>query len=413
MDSSLGVATQSGCGTGKDAGGSYVEALRIQPGDRLATRAAKSGLRFLEDRVRLVSLVEFLAAKPVPHDLNWSYTLGAVSLFLLLNQLVTGVLLALYYRPAVSEAFESIRYLEEEVPFGWLVRQSHAWGANLMILAMGLHMARVFWYGSYKRPREINWLIGVCLLQAVMASGFTGCLLPWDQLAYWASKVGTEIPAAIPGIGVYLQKLLRGGEEISGATLGRFFTVHTMVLPALIVGLVGVHLAIMRFHGISSLPGREDSRKVPFFPYHVLKDAISIYVAFAILYALVVLLPWRLHEKADPLVTPVGVKPEWYFLWTYQLLKYFPQTLGPVSGKVLGILLSGSLAGLLAFVPFLDRDPERRPAKRKAALAVAGLLVLGVLVLTGLGYVSGKDFTFFGLTVHFDVLGFPEAVKRP
>lgn len=393
--------------------GPYVAAIQAAPGDGLVLRGGKALLRFFEDRLKLVSLAEFLALKPVPHDLNWAYTLGSVSLFLLANQLVTGVLLAIYYRPAISEAYESVRYLEHEVPFGWLLRQLHAWGANLMILALCLHMARVFWYGSFKRPRELNWLVGVGLLLTTITFGFTGYLLPWDQLSYWASKVGTEIPGSVPLIGPAIMRLMRGGEEISAATLGRFFALHTLVLPAIILGLVGIHLAMMRFHGISSMPGRENSRKVPFFPHHVMKDAISVYVTLALLYALVVLLPWRLHEKADPLVTPEGVKPEWYFLWTYQFIKYFPQTIGPISGKVVGILLSGGVFGLLALVPVLDWGPERRPARRKLVMACAGTVVLGVLALTALGYICERDLAIFGTTYHFDILGFPQAVNKP
>ncbi|MBI3893059.1 MAG: cytochrome bc complex cytochrome b subunit [Candidatus Wallbacteria bacterium] len=389
---------------------SYLDLVQPTAGDRLAVRALKATARFLEDRIRLVSLVDFLASKPVPHDLNWAYTLGSVCLFLLANQIVTGVLLALYYRPAISEAYESVRHIEEEVTCGWLVRQLHAWGANLMILALCFHMARVLWYGSYKKPREINWLIGVGLLLATLTFGFTGYLLPWDQLSYWASKVGTEIPGALPVIGSVLVKVMRGGEEITGATVGRFYTLHTLVLPGIVLGLVFLHLAIMRYHGITALPGKEHSRKVPFFPHHVMKDAISIYLTLAVLYVLVVVSPWKLHEKADALVTPEGVKPEWYFLWMYQFIKYFPQQIGFMSGKVVGIVLSSGVFGLLALAPVLDFGEGRLIQQRKLFMSLALAVLLGVLSLTVLGYICERDISLLGTTIHFDIKGFPEKV---
>ncbi|MBI4865973.1 MAG: cytochrome bc complex cytochrome b subunit [Candidatus Wallbacteria bacterium] len=392
---------------------SVLEMLAADPADGLCRRTTKALLRFVEERTRLLSLTVFLSSKPVPFDLNWAYTLGSVSLFLFVNQLVTGVLLALYYRPAVSEAYESVRFIEEEVTFGWLVRQLHAWGANLMILALCLHMARVWWYGSYKKPRELNWLVGFCLFLLTLTFGFTGYLLPWDQLSYWASKVGTEIPGAVPVVGAYILKAMRGGEEITGATLGRFYAIHTLVLPAITVSLVFIHLAMMRLHGITPLPGREDSRKVPFFPHHVLKDAVSIYCTLAIIYFLVVVCPWKLHEKADPLVTPEGVKPEWYFLWTYQYIKYFPQQMGAVSGKVVGILSSGLFFALLALFPFLDRGDERRPAKRKLILGVGFLALAFVLAMTVLGFICETEHTILGTHIKFDILGIPEVVKKP
>jgi ubiquinol-cytochrome c reductase cytochrome b subunit len=371
------------------------------------------------DRLPFRELVVSLARKPVPGNLGFDFCLGSVCLFLLVNQVVTGALLCIYYRPTVSEAYESVQFIQEEVPFGWLIRQLHAWGANLMIAALVAHMARIVVWGSYKAPREVNWLIGILILGLTLALGFTGYLLPWDQLSYWASKVGTEIPGALPVAGPTLVHLLRAGEDISGATLTRFFALHAIVLPALIVALVGLHLALIRAHGISGYPeapgaaGRPGpapeapARLVPFFPHHVVKDMVVIFAVLALLYGLVVVSPWELHGKANPLETPAGVKPEWYFLWTYQLLKYFPTRVGPITGKLLGLVVSGLIVGSIAALPLLDRGPDRHPARRRRTLAVAALIAIAIVSLTILGQVSETTLELLGRRIEFDVLGIP------
>lgn len=358
-------------------------------------------------RIPLFDFLSYLASKPVPANLGWDFCMGSVCLFLMTNQFVTGALLTIYYRPSIGEAYESVQYIQEEIHFGWLVRQLHAWGANLMILALVLHMARVIFWGSYKKPRELNWFIGLGLLGLTLTMGFTGYLLPWDQLSYWASKVGTEIPGTFPVVGGWIMHLLRGGDEISGATLGRFFSLHVMWLPALLVGLVGLHLTLMRMHGISGYPDSENVKKVPFFPNHVAKDMVLVFGVLALLYALVVVFPWELHDKADPLVTPEKVKPEWYFLWTYQLLKYFPTEVGPITGKLLGLIVSGGIGGLIALLPLIDRGPERHPRKRKAVMGMVFGLALLIVLLTILGVLCENSYTILGVKLNFDIRGIP------
>lgn len=205
---------------------------------------------FLDERYGVWELVEKDLLKKVP-NLNWTYYFGGATLFFFQVQVISGVLLLIYYRPTIEEAYASVMNITNNIPFGWLVRGFHAWGANLMIITLLLHMSRVFYQGSYKNPRELNWVVGVGLLSFALVFSFTGYLLPWTQLSYWATVVGTEIPAAIPYIGPYLKAYIRGGEEITQYTLSRFFALHVVIIPAALCGLLGLHLLIVREVGIS------------------------------------------------------------------------------------------------------------------------------------------------------------------
>jgi quinol-cytochrome oxidoreductase complex cytochrome b subunit len=187
-----------------------------------------------------------------------TYFLGGMTLFFLLVQVITGILLTLYYLPSAETAYQSVLYIMNEVRFGWLIRSIHAWGANLMILACVLHLLRVYFQGAYKKPREITWTVGVFLLLLTMAFGFTGYLLPWDQRAFWATTVGTEIAGAVPGIGDLTLRFLRAGETVSGQTLARFYSIHTLVLPLGIALLVSIHLWLIHQQGLAAPPGSED-----------------------------------------------------------------------------------------------------------------------------------------------------------
>ncbi|MBI5814812.1 MAG: cytochrome b N-terminal domain-containing protein [Nitrospinae bacterium] len=180
----------------------------------------------------------------------WS-CFGGISFFLFINQVVTGMLLMVYYQPTIEQAHASVAHIMNEVPFGWLIRGLHSWGANLMVITIIIHMAKIFVYGIYKAPRELNWVVGITLLLLSMGLAFTGYLLPWTQLAYWATVVGTETPSAVPVIGEYIRFAMRGGEDISQVTLTRFFAVHVIILPAVTAGVIGAHLLQIRRQGIS------------------------------------------------------------------------------------------------------------------------------------------------------------------
>lgn len=208
---------------------------------------------WLDERLGLTAIYNIVLDRNVP-KVNWWYTLGSASLFLFLLQGVTGIFLAVYYVPSPDHAYESIEYIMNGVTFGWLIRGIHHWGASLMVLTVFLHMLRTFYYAAYKYPRELTWVTGVILLLATLGMGFTGYLLPWNQRAYWATTVGTEIAGTVPIIGDFILRVLRGGSDLSGVTLARFFAVHIWFLPALIALLIGLHIYLVIRIGISHVP---------------------------------------------------------------------------------------------------------------------------------------------------------------
>ncbi len=212
---------------------------------------------WIDERLGLTPIYNTIFDRHVP-KVNWWYTLGSASLFLFALQVVTGIFLSVYYVPSPDHAYESIEYIMNGVAFGWLIRGIHHWGASLMVLLVFFHMLRTFYYAAYKFPREITWLTGVVLLLATLGMGFTGYLLPWNQRAYWATTVGTEIAGSAPFIGDFVLRILRGGNDLSAVTLARFFAVHIWFLPAIIVLVIGVHLYLVIRIGISAVPQQED-----------------------------------------------------------------------------------------------------------------------------------------------------------
>jgi quinol-cytochrome oxidoreductase complex cytochrome b subunit len=212
---------------------------------------------WVDERLGLTPIYNTVFDRKVP-KVNWWYTLGSATLFLFSLQVITGIFLSVYYVPSPDHAYESIQYIMNGVAFGWLIRGIHHWGASLMVVFVFLHMLRTFYYAAYKFPREITWLTGVVLLLATLGMGFTGYLLPWNQRAYWATTVGTEIAGTAPIIGGFILRILRGGNDLSAVTLARFFAVHIWFLPAAIALLIGVHLYLVIRIGISAVPKEED-----------------------------------------------------------------------------------------------------------------------------------------------------------
>ena len=212
---------------------------------------------WLDERLGLNDLYKNILDRPEPKG-NWWNTLGSASLFLFLLQGVTGIFLAVYYTPSPDHAYDSIQYIMTGVAFGWLIRGIHHWGATLMVVVVFVHMLRVFVTASYKYPRELTWVIGVCLLILTLGMGFTGYLLPWNQQAYWATTVGTSIAGTVPFLGPFIQRALRGGTDLSALTLSRFFAAHIWIFPALLAGLIGVHLYLIIKHGESQFPEKDD-----------------------------------------------------------------------------------------------------------------------------------------------------------
>ena len=316
---------------------------------------------WLDERLDLQPIQRFVREKSVPsHRYSWCYFFGGATLFFFMIQVATGVLLLLYYKPTAEAAFESVRFIMTEVSFGWLIRSLHSWSANLMVLAAFLHMATVFFMRAYRKPRELTWYTGATLLLLAMGFGFSGYLLPWNELAFFATRVGTDMAGKVPVVGRFLLEFLRGGEDVTGATLTRFFGFHVAVLPMMATALILFHLLAIQRQGMSvPLSQKEASTTnagMPFFPNYFLRELMGWAIALAILAALASLFPWELGEEADAFApAPAGIKPEWYFLFMFQSLKYIPAQVLFIDGEVLGILLFG-LAGLIwTLVPFWDR----------------------------------------------------------
>jgi cytochrome b6 len=348
---------------------------------------------WLDERIGLAELEKLAKKKQVPvHRHGLWYYFGGMTLFLFVVQVASGILLLFYYRPSAEEAYESVQFLMAEVEFGWLIRSIHAWSANLMIFALFVHLFSVLLLKAYRPPREVTWFSGVALLAIALGFGFTGYLLPWNELAYFATKVGTEITGAVPLLGRFLVRLLRGGDQVTGATLTRFYGIHVAVLPALVTLILGLHLYLVQKHGMSVPPGVERrggaTRSMPFVPNFLLRDIVGWLSALAILAALAAFLPAELGRKADPFApAPVGIKPEWYFMFMFQTLKYLPSHILGLEGEIVGILGFG-LAGLvLLLIPFLDWRAARGESSPMFTWIGIAIIVY-IIVLTYLGYTA-------------------------
>jgi quinol-cytochrome oxidoreductase complex cytochrome b subunit len=348
---------------------------------------------WLDERLGLGEIEKLARKKRVPvHRHSFWYYFGGMTLFLFVVQVATGILLLLYYRPSAEEAYESVQFLMAEVQFGWLIRSVHSWSANIMIFALFVHLFSVLLLKAYRPPREVTWLSGVGLLGLALGFGFTGYLLPWNELAYFATKVGTEITGAVPFAGRFLLRLLRGGDEVTGATLTRFYGIHVAVLPAVATALLGLHLYLVQRHGMSVPPSVERTggppRTTPFVPNFLLRDVVGWLSALAALAALAAFFPTELGRKADPFApAPIGIKPEWYFMFMFQTLKYLPAHILGLEGEVVGILAFGLGGVLLLVLPFLDRRAAR--GERSSVIAWVGVgLIVYMLVLTYLGYTA-------------------------
>jgi ubiquinol-cytochrome c reductase cytochrome b subunit len=362
--------------------------------------------RWLDERIGLTEIRATLLDRKVPGRLTWWHTLGSATLAVFVVQVVTGVVLAMYYSPSPDHAYNSIRFIQQQVISGSLLRGIHHWGASAMVVLAIAHMIRVFTMGAYKYPREINWLLGVGLFMIVMGFSFTGYLLPWDQKAYWATEVGTNIAGTTPLIGSMLLKLFRGGTQLGAATLTRFYALHVLLLPVLFGAIVGLHLYFVIRQGIAAraaeleqgAPPRTTDAEYPsfyntsyarakaadvrFWPDMIAKDAV---VAMGVIVALVLLGKFAgapLEAPADPSDTSYVPRPEWYFLPFFQLLKLVPGSME--SAVAVGI--PAALVIALLMLPFFDRASVRsfshRPLSRAALLSVLGAsgLLIGASV---------------------------------
>ena len=345
---------------------------------------------WLEARLPIRAFRDFLAHKLVPthHHSIWYY-FGGLTLFLYLTQVATGVLLLLYYRAAPDAAYESVRFIVVHVPYGWLVRSVHAWAANLMVGAAFAHLFSVFFMKAYRPPRELTWMSGCLLLALTLTFGFSGYLLPWNELAFFATKVGTDIVGATPLVGGLLRFVLRGGEEVTGATLTRFFGFHVALLPLMTTLLLLVHLLVVQLHGISEPIGEpKTARHIAFYPDFMLREMLVWLGVLALLVGLATFFPWELGRKADLFASaPGGIRPEWYFTFMSQTLKYLPPSILGFEGEHVGILTFGAIALLFFFVPLLDRRAARDESSPLVSAAGA-VLILFMVTMTFLAYVK-------------------------
>jgi len=350
---------------------------------------------WLEERLGLASIRAFLAHKTVPvHAQTLWYYFGGITLFLFVIQVLTGTLLLLYYRPSPAEAYESVQFIVTRVQFGWLIRSIHSWSANLMILSAFIHMFSVVFLRAFRRPRELTWLSGIALLGLALGFGFSGYLLPWNTVSYFATKVGTDMAAAVPVVGHGLARFLRGGNDVGGATLTRFFGFHVAVLPGITTLLLLAHLMLVQKHGMSS-PQRavEEYRRkglpipqMPFFPNFFLRELMAWYAALGVLGSLAAIFPWELGVKADPFApAPAGIRPEWYFLAPFYTLKLIPSHVWVFEGELVGLLGFGLLALWWVVLPFWAVN--RQGAERTRLVTGAGVVLVAYLVtFSALGY---------------------------
>ena len=352
--------------------------------------------RWLDARFGVGKLVEFARHKEVPvggHSMVWYY-LGGTTLFFFTVQLVSGVLLLMYYQPGEATSYESIRFVTAKVPFGWLIRSIHCWSAHLMILSLVVHMFSTMILKAYRTPRELTWLTGFFLFAIALGFGFSGYLLPWNELSFFATAVGTDSVKSVPLIGQWLLEVMRGGPDVTINTLYRFFALHIVILPLLIVAVLSGHLIFIQVQGMAHgmAHQRPDRPGLRFFPDFLLRDLLLWLVCLIVLAVLVYLLPygpgipgmeWEVGKKANPLAPAYpGIKPEWYFLWVYQLLKEFPPHLLGMEGPQAALLVVTVLMGIWALVPWLDRRAARgQPSPMFTDLAIAAIIFMSYLTL--------------------------------
>ena len=328
---------------------------------------------WVEQRTGIQSAVRQFLYEEIPASSGWRQVFGSVALFLFMVQAFTGALLAFNYAPTPGDAYNSLRYILTELTGGRLIRGLHHWGASMIVVVVVLHMVQVFLWGAYKKPREATWMVGVVLLLVTMGYGLTGYLLPWDNRAYWGTVVATQIAAQAPGAGPYLSRLLGGEGAVGVVTFARFYGLHVMLLPAATILLVGLHIFLVRKHGVAPQPGDEAQPTQKFYPRQVFKDTVAIFVAFAILFTMAAAVRVPLEQLADPTDTAYIPRPEWYFLFLFQTLKLFS---GPL--EVVGsVVLPGVAVLLLILVPLIDRTKMVKVTQRTVAGAVVILAAIG------------------------------------
>lgn len=335
----------------------------------------------LEERFPFEGAWRTLLDERVPGGAGWAYVFGSALAILLLLQFATGLLLSLDYAPTSDAAHASVSRIQG-LEWGAFIRAAHHHGASFLVVALVLHLLQVTWYGAYRKPRELNWLTGLALALVLFGFAFTGYLLPWDQNAYYATRVGVNIAHGTPLVGPWLAQLMKGGDILGNLTLTRFYALHVIVFPAATVALLAVHLMLFRRHGVTPAarlsPAELDAAADTFWPRQALRDLVVGLVAVAALWAVAATVPAPLGSPADP-STPLDAMPEWYFYWLFELLHWFE----PPLEWVATMAIPGLILAFLVFLPWLDRADERHASKRRAPLAVLLAILGGIAILTG------------------------------
>lgn len=324
--------------------------------------------------------------EPLPKGISWPQTFGSSLLAMIVVQIVTGILLSLYYSPNAEVAYDSVRYIETQVIFGKIIRGIHYFAASAMMILIFLHLARTFFYGAYKRPRQWTWVFGVVLLLLVLGFAFTGYLLPWDMKAYFATKVGLNISGMAPVAGEYVKRILQGGADMGTLTLARFFSLHVVVLPMALLAIVGLHVYYIRLHGPTPPAGRPVEYGNRFFPQQLFRDSVVAFLAIAIVVVLAVKFGAPLEARADPNDTTYVPRPDWYFYGLFQLLKLFEGKLEVVGA----IVLPTVFVLTLLLLPFIDRSSERGWRERRSVVFAGGAVLALIIFLTALGAITGE-----------------------
>jgi len=327
-------------------------------------------------------LLRHAGAEPVPlHLKRWWFCLGGTPMYLFIVQLVTGIMLTFYYVPSPDHAYASVAAITQEVRFGWFIRSLHMWSSNFMIVAVILHMLRVYFSRAYRHPRQLNWMVGFLLLGVTMAFGFTGYSLVYEQLSFWGATVATNLAEAVPLVGPWLAYFIRGGPEVAEETLTRFFILHIGVLPTAALVLIGLHVLLIRMHGVTELKfeGEEKvadkERFFRFWPDHVTTELLIGVLLMYLLTILSLIWPADLGEPANPNVTPEHIKPEWYFYFNFRLLK--------LTSLKVSVALTMALGAIAFFWPFIDSWLERRFERHDSIVTIVGVVAfLGFLLLT-------------------------------
>ncbi len=349
----------------------------------------------INERIGMDTILGLARKKMVPvHRHSVWYYMGGMLLFLFFIQVVTGPLLLFYYKPSADAAYRSITEIMVKIPYGWLIRSVHHWASNLMIAIAFIHFFSTFLLKAYRRPRELTWLTGMAMFMVVLFLGYSGYTLPFDERSFFALNVGTDMPGTMPVVGQYVVGFLRGGEMVGPQTLNRFFALHVGILPLCLMAVLFVHVVLVQVHGMSvplsvekkTALKKEKAIAKPMFPHLLLHDLVNCLILFGVLVTLAVLIPSELGQEIDYLKpAPEGVKPDWFFLWVYQILKWMPTYLFSIEGEIAGIVGLMLVAGFITLVPFFNRKAQRNELSPFFTM-VGVISLLAFLALTAVGY---------------------------